>query len=339
MKGCHHRGVLPAIEFAANPETVQQPRGCSGLPAGEARAGFPIRPDMAQRGGQVAIEQPQHAKRTLGGALLRRAEGQAESLAQRVGQHFRRQGTVPSRRMKPGAGAGEKLGGDGPRRGAYDKGIRDEHILNVVGEARPVRRQRALGDAEERCEHPEFGIVALALLGRERRVDKLESGNRAVGEGGEDPAQGGDVVGAISGPGGEDAGALGEDAADRGVPPVKPAGGGDRFLGRAEHHRKDEPESAVKPADRVRKAARMLGDSRGNPGMRQLHQQRAAGGKKNRGLAIDPPHHRAGSENPARPVRARAANHRQLAFEAGVGHNAAGLPSGRLPAGRDGWRR
>ena len=102
--------------------------------------------------------------------------------------------------------------------------------------------------------------------------------------------------------------------------PVKPPRGADRLVGRAEHHCKDKAEGAVKPADRVVEAARVLGDRRRHPGMRQLEQQGAPGSKKNRGLAVDPPDHRAGPKNAAGPAGRRGAHDRQLALEIGCGH-------------------
>jgi hypothetical protein len=154
----------------------------------------------------------QHRERPPGGALFARPQTQREVEAQPLGQQARRQGAIPGGRAQPRAGAREQLGGDGARGAADRERVRAEHLLNKIGEARPVFRQGNLRDAEKRRESAEFRVVALAFVGRERRVDQLEGDDRAVGQGGPDPAQRGDIVGAIGCARRKRADAFGEDA-------------------------------------------------------------------------------------------------------------------------------
>jgi hypothetical protein len=70
---------------------------------------------------------------------------------------------------------------------------------------------------------------------------------------------------------------------------MQPAGCGQRLIERAKHHRENSVERSVETANRIGESPGMLGDPGGDPGVRQLKQQGAAGAKEDGRLAIDPP--------------------------------------------------
>jgi hypothetical protein len=75
----------------------------------------------------------------------------------------------------------------------------------------------------------------------------------------------------------------------RGVTPMQSAGRSQRLIARAKHHRENSVERSVEPSNRISKSPGMLGDGGGDPGVRQLKQQGAAGAKEDGRLAVDPP--------------------------------------------------
>src|SRR5271165_6339945 len=101
---------------------------------------------------------------------------------------------------------------------------------------------------------------------------------------------------------------------------VQAPSGGKRFVGCAKHHCKYDAKGAVKSADRVGQTARMPGNRGGNPRMRELQQQSASGGKKDRGFAVDPPNHRTRLESAAPPPVGGSPHPRQFVLEIGLGY-------------------
>jgi hypothetical protein len=71
--------------------------------------------------------------------------------------------------------------------------------------------------------------------------------------------------------------------------PMQSAGRSQRLIARAKHHRENSIERLVEPADRISNGPGMLADGSGDPGVRQLKQQGAAGAKEDGRLAVDPP--------------------------------------------------
>jgi hypothetical protein len=78
---------------------------------------------------------------------------------------------------------------------------------------------------------------------------------------------------------------------------MQPVGRGERLIEPAKHHRENGVERSVEPANGIGKSPGMLGDARGDPGMRQLKQQGAAGAKEDGRLAVDPPGQRSRTED------------------------------------------
>jgi len=77
---------------------------------------------------------------------------------------------------------------------------------------------------------------------------------------------------------------------------MQPAGRLEALVERAEYHRENGAEGTMKAADRIGKCVRVLLDCSGNPRVRELEQQCAAGAQKYRRLAIDAPGHRLRTE-------------------------------------------
>src|ERR1700732_1272298 len=78
-------------------------------------------------------------------------------------------------------------------------------------------------------------------------------------------------------------------AVDGGVARVQAARRGETLLQAAEHRGERNVEGAMEAPDRMRESVGMLFDGSSDPGMSKLHEQRAAGAKKNCGLTVDLP--------------------------------------------------
>jgi len=87
------------------------------------------------------------------------------------------------------------------------------------------------------------------------------------------------------------------------------------LIQRAKHHRENSVEGLVEPANRISKSPGMLGDGGGDPGVRQLKQQGAAGAKEDSRLAVDPPGQRSGTEDSLIWAGRRRANRVETAFK------------------------
>ena len=79
--------------------------------------------------------------------------------------------------------------------------------------------------------------------------------------------------------------------------PRQSAGRSQRLIERAQQHRESSVERSVEPANRISKSPGMLGDGGGDPRVRQLEQQGAAGAKEDGCLPVDPPSQRSGTED------------------------------------------
>jgi hypothetical protein len=79
--------------------------------------------------------------------------------------------------------------------------------------------------------------------------------------------------------------------------PMQASGGSKGTVARAEHHRKYNVKGSMEATDWVCKGARVLGDSGGDPGMRQLKEQSTAGAQKDDCLSVDAPRHRGRTKN------------------------------------------
>ncbi len=253
--------------------------------------------------------------------LFARPVGQSKPRAQLFGQHCGGQGDIPAGWPQRGSSAGQQAVGNAARGNADRNRIRGDHLLDITGEGRPILRQSRLRDAEKSREPAKFAVIAIALGRRQRRRDDFIGGDAAVRQGRKDPAQRRHVIGAIAAAGREPSHRRVEEAGDCGVPAVKPAGGGVGLGGRAEHHRVDDSKGAVKTGDRVGQRRRMVGDRRRDPGMRQLKQQSATGGEKQRSFAMDPPHHRSRAKRPRHRI-SEGADRGELAVEIGCGDGA-----------------
>src|ERR1700682_2863083 len=78
---------------------------------------------------------------------------------------------------------------------------------------------------------------------------------------------------------------------------MQASGSSEGLVARAEHHCKYDMKGAMETADRVGKGRRVLGDSGGDPGMRQLKQQGTAGPQKDGCFSVDSPGQRGWAKN------------------------------------------
>jgi hypothetical protein len=79
--------------------------------------------------------------------------------------------------------------------------------------------------------------------------------------------------------------------------PRQSAGRSQRLIERAQQHRESSVERSVEPANRISKSPGMLGNGGGDPRVRQLKKQGAAGAKEDGRLPVDPPSQRSGTED------------------------------------------
>jgi hypothetical protein len=97
--------------------------------------------------------------------------------------------------------------------------------------------------------------------------------------------------------------------------PVKPSGDRKRLLGRPKDHCEHHIECPMEASDRVGKDRRLIGDGGGDPRMRQLQQQGAAGAEENSRFPIDPPGHRSRAKDAFARSRGVGANPIEASFE------------------------
>src|SRR5262249_7490387 len=91
---------------------------------------------------------------------------------------------------------------------------------------------------------------------------------------------------------------------------------GETLLETAEHHGERDVKGAVEAPDWMRKSIGMLLDGGGDPGVRELHEQRAAGTEKNRSLAVDLPGDGVRTKQARVGARRRRAREVQFALQA-----------------------
>src|SRR5438045_9166669 len=101
---------------------------------------------------------------------------------------------------------------------------------------------------------------------------------------------------------------------------MQSSGRGQRLIERAKHHRENSVERLVEPADRISESPGMLSDAGGDPGMRQLKQQGAAGAKEDGCLAVDPPGQRSRTKDSLDGSGRRRTNGVEAAFKIIFGH-------------------
>jgi hypothetical protein len=93
------------------------------------------------------------------------------------------------------------------------------------------------------------------------------------------------------------------------------SGRGQGLIERAEHHREDHGECAMKATNRVANGPRVFGDGRRDPRVSQLEQEGAAGAEECEGLAIDPPSQRIRTEHTFHLSRRERSNHLELTLK------------------------
>src|SRR5271168_195745 len=84
----------------------------------------------------------------------------------------------------------------------------------------------------------------------------------------------------------------------------------------SEHQVEDNSEGAMETPDRIGKRARMLGDGGGDPRVRQLKQQGAAGTEEARGLAVNAPDCRLRTKHAGARIRRGRPHPMKLALQA-----------------------
>ena len=125
-----------------------------------------------------------------------------------------------------------------------------------------------------------FSIVACPLLARQGWKNEVMRHQRGLNQGGIDPAQRCKIVGLIRRAGAERSDGDRQAAVDGGVAAMQGSGRGQGLIERAEHHREDHGEGAMKATNRVVNGLRVFGDGRRDPRVSQLEQEGAAGAKE-----------------------------------------------------------
>jgi hypothetical protein len=99
------------------------------------------------------------------------------------------------------------------------------------------------------------------------------------------------------------------------MPAVQPACGCKRLLAVTEHEREHGRKGAVKAAEGISQGGGVLGDTSGDPGMRELEQESASGTQKEGSLSVDLPKDGAWAKH-ALPLASRGCAHLlQLSLE------------------------
>ena len=80
------------------------------------------------------------------------------------------------------------------------------------------------------------------------------------------------------------------------MPLMEPTRGFQRLVQRPKDHREDDLERPMETPDRVRQGRRVVRDGCGDPGMGELHQERATGTDEHGGLSVDMPDGRTRAE-------------------------------------------
>lgn len=163
----------------------------------QSRLSFPVGADVAKLGRYFGIDATYSCNGTLCGLSVACVKGKSETGAQPVRQQLGAQRLIPARRPQPWSPAGEDLSGHLARGGADGQCIRLHHRRGVGRERVPIRRQVARRQPEQCPKRPALGPIALALFDRERRQDQVVDGQSGVDQGGVNPAQRCDLVGAV----------------------------------------------------------------------------------------------------------------------------------------------
>ena len=144
-------------------------------------------------------------------------------------------------------------------------------------------------DPEQGREQPGLAPILFTLAIVERWQDEIVGQQGRLHQRRVNPSQRRDLIGAVGGARRVTACRRRQHSRHRAVTPMQPAGRGQRRIDRAEHHRENRVERSVETANRIGESPGMLGDPGGDPGVRQLKQQSAAGAKEHGRLAVDPP--------------------------------------------------
>jgi hypothetical protein len=147
--------------------------------------------------------------------------------------------------------------------------------------------------------------MSRSICGTQCAEDKFMCHNGALDQGRVDPAQSGNIVGAISRSCFEWTSGFRQQAVYLRVSPVKGSRSSKGLINCPEDERKHHTEGPVEAYDRLSGCTRVLGYSGSNPRMGKLKKQRPSSGQKYDRFSVNAPRHRSWTEY-ARERRYRA---------------------------------
>lgn len=273
-----------------------------------------VRADAPEGCGEGRVEAGDPAKGAVGGSAVEGRNGQGEFIAQARREPLGGEGAIPARRVKGGSCSSQDGLTHGAGGGGDSKVVGVEHGADVVGEGGPAGGEFGDGNAEEGGEAVHLLVVLIAGSGIERK-DGGVGENGAVDEGGEDPAEGIEVVGFVMGGAGPGAGGGGERAPNGRVERVELTRCVEGLRERSEDHGEDNAKGVMEACNGAMEDGGVAGDGGGDPGMGELEERGASRAEKDGGFAGDAPDGRVRPEEAGARIGARVGELGELGFE------------------------